>query len=121
RAAAFPSVGRVAVMRRSSLLAVASLLFAVVAAPPARALEPENVTFTSGGLTLCGWLAKPDAGRFPGPRPAVLWNHGSEARPRAQASLAAPFLERGFVVFWPVRHGHAPSPGEYISTVVERE
>ena len=103
---------------RSIALFVASCVLAGAAS----AAEPvETVTFESEGLTLTGWLAKPDAERFPGPRPALVWNHGSEKKPRAAAQLAAPFLERGFVVFWPVRHGHEPSPGEYISDVVARE
>src|SRR5436190_10685647 len=69
-----------------------------------------NVSFPSNGLTLHGWLYKP-AGD--GPFPAVLWNHGSERMPTAHPELGKFYTSHGYVVFLPVRHGHAPSPGEY--------
>jgi dienelactone hydrolase len=71
----------------------------------------DEVSFTSGGLTLKGFIYKP-AGA--GPFPAMLWNHGSEKEPGWQPELAAFYNAKGFVFFIPHRHGHGLSPGEYI-------
>jgi dienelactone hydrolase len=80
----------------------------------------QPITFRSDGLTLVGYLFKPQGA---GPFPAVLWNHGSEHAPgRGQQfdSAAAIFLRAGFVVFAPVRRGHEGSEGVYISDEVKR-
>src|SRR5262249_48078661 len=69
------------------------------------------VTFPSNGLMLRGWIYKP-AGE--GPFPAIIWNHGSEQNPTAHPELGLFYTKHGYVLFLPVRHGHNPSPGEYI-------
>src|SRR5262245_39693155 len=66
----------------------------------------ERVTFKSDGLTLVGFLFKPDG---PGPFPGLIWNHGSEKNPgaiRQFDAVAAIFVRAGYVVFAPVRRGH---------------
>src|SRR5262245_20561445 len=73
----------------------------------------QRVTFKSGGLTLVGYLFKPE-GR--GPFPAVLWNHGSEQNPGGGPqfnTVASIFVPAGYVVFAPMRRGHSDSEGEY--------
>ncbi len=70
-----------------------------------------EVEYPSGKLKLPGYLYKP-AGD--GPFPAILWNHGSEKDPRAQAELANFYSSQGYVFFAPIRRGHARAPGPYI-------
>src|SRR5690349_24322443 len=41
-------------------------------------LSPQLVTYTSGSLTLHGFLYRPPG---PGPFPAIVFNHGSEPLP----------------------------------------
>ena len=87
-------------------------------APAAPTLTPQRVTFQSDGLTLVGYLFKPDG---PGPFPAVLWNHGSEQNPDVTVefgSVASIFVPAGYVVFAPVRRGQGQSQGQYISDAV---
>lgn len=69
------------------------------------------VNFPSKGLDLRGWLYKPEG---EGPFPAVIWNHGSERYPTDHPELGKFYTGHGFILFLPVRHGHAPSPGVYI-------
>jgi dienelactone hydrolase len=76
-----------------------------------------NVTFPGNGLTLNGWLYKPAGG---GPFPAVIWNHGSERNPIAHPELGLFYTRHGYALFLPVRHGHVPSPGDYIEDVINR-
>lgn len=76
-----------------------------------------NVTFPSNGLTLTGWLYRPEGA---GPFPVVIWNHGSEKNPTAHPELGLFYASHGYVVFLPVRHGHNPSPGDYISDLVAK-
>jgi polyhydroxybutyrate depolymerase len=98
---------------------------AVPAAPAAsqsaevRAFREQAVAvgFPSRGLTLRGWIYRP-AG--PGPFPAVIWNHGSEREPTAHPALGLFYVRHGYVLFLPVRHGHAPSPGDYIGDLLDR-
>lgn len=98
---------------------------AVPAAPAAsqsaevRAFREQAVAvgFPSRGLTLRGWIYRP-AG--PGPFPAVIWNHGSEREPTAHPALGLFYTRHGYVLFLPVRHGHAPSPGDYIGDLLDR-
>lgn len=75
------------------------------------------VQFPSNGLMLSGWIYKPQG---PGPFPAVVWNHGSEQEPTAHPDLGKFYTSHGYVLFLPIRHGHKPSPGEYIQDVVDR-
>lgn len=73
------------------------------------------VSFPSHGLTLRGWLYKPEGN---GPFPAIVWNHGSEKNPTAHPELGLFYTRHGYVLFLPVRHGHNPSPGDYIQDVI---
>src|SRR5436309_1437866 len=75
------------------------------------------VQFPSNGLTLHGWIYKPQG---TGPFPAVVWNHGSEREPTAHPDLGKFYTSHGYVLFLPIRHGHTPSPGEYIQDVIDR-
>jgi carboxymethylenebutenolidase len=105
--------------RASQLIASLLLLLALFPAaasaqsPPA----PVEVTFSSGGLVLHGFLYKPEG---QGPFPAVLWNHGSERRPGWLPELAPLFLSHGYVFFIPHRRGHGRSPGDYVMDLLER-
>jgi dienelactone hydrolase len=103
-------------------LALSALLAAVPVAAADRsslppALEPELVSFPGGGLTLQGFLWKPEG---KGPFPAVLYNHGSEKLPGSFPTLGGFWTAHGFVFFVPHRHGHGRSPGEYIVDLQEQ-
>jgi dienelactone hydrolase len=112
----------------SSLLVLASVRSPSQEPGPARSTQSEevkafrktaiSVSFPSDGRMLHGWLYKPQ-GLGEGPFPAVIWNHGSERRPIAHPELGQFYTRHGFVVFLPVRHGHEPSPGEYIQDALE--
>ena len=69
------------------------------------------VSFVSGPRVLQGYLYVP-AGK--GPFPAMLWNHGSEAKPTDQPDLADYYTRAGYVFFVPHRRGQGLSPGPYI-------
>ena len=71
----------------------------------------ETIHYDSHGLSLVGYVYKP-AGD--GPFPVYIWNHGSEHDPKPGAVLAAFWVPHGFVLFAPLRSGHAPNPGAYI-------
>ena len=73
--------------------------------------KAETVTFPSNGLTLHGWIYRPQGS---GPFPALVWNHGSEKNPGPHPPLGKFYTEHGYVLFLPVRHGHDGSPGQYI-------
>ena len=81
-------------------------------------VQPQEVAFRSGDLTLRGFIWKPEG---TGPFPAVLWNHGSEKLPGWLPELAPLFLRHGYVLFIPHRSGQGRSPGEYILDKLERE
>ena len=91
----------------ASLIVVASWHPApATAQTQSAAISKERVTFKSGGLTLVGFLFKPDGA---GPFPALVWNHGSERNPgtmRQFVAVAAIFVPAGYVVFAPMRRGH---------------
>jgi dipeptidyl aminopeptidase/acylaminoacyl peptidase len=77
-----------------------------------------RVTFQSDGLTLVGYLFRPQGG---GPFPGIIWNHGSEKSPGTGPefdAVADIFVPVGYVVFAPVRRGHGDSQGDYIDDVV---
>lgn len=88
---------------------------------PAHApLTPEFVTFSSGPLTLGGFLYRPPgAGQFP----AIVFNHGSEQAPGAKEGQAMFYVEHGFVLFVPHRRGQGRSkdPGVDINTVSDSQ
>jgi len=77
--------------------------------------KPEEVVFPSDGRQLHGFLWKPE-GR--GPFRAIVWNHGSEKLPGAQAALANFYLAHSYVFFVPHRRGQGRSPGDYIQDQV---
>ena len=113
---------------RRSAIAITGLV-ACVAISPARAQAPapspapivkQPIKFRSDGLTLVGYLFKPEG---TGPFPAVLWNHGSErepARGRQFDAAAEVFQRAGYVLFAPVRRGHEGSEGAYIVDETDR-
>jgi carboxymethylenebutenolidase len=68
--------------------------------------QPVLVSFKSGGLTLRGFLYKPDGD---GPFPAIVFNHGSEALPGWKPDQASFYVAHGFVLFVPHRRGHGRS------------
>jgi carboxymethylenebutenolidase len=80
--------------------------------------KAQPVTFPSRGLMLHGWIYKTES-HGEGPFPAIIWNHGSEKSPKAQAALGMFYTQQGYVVFIPVRQGHEPSPGKYIQDALE--
>ena len=87
-----------------------------VAAAAAQAPAPakQRIAFKSHGLTLTGFLLRPDG---PGPFPAIVWNHGSEKNPGGGPqfdTVASIFVPHGYVVFAPIRRGHQMSEGRYI-------
>jgi len=69
--------------------------------------EPREVTFPGPEhMTLHGFLYLPEG---KGPFPAMIWNHGSEAKPGSRPELGAFYTSKGFVFFIPHRHGHGRS------------
>jgi carboxymethylenebutenolidase len=87
-----------------------------VAAAPVPPVEPEIVSFLSGGTTLRGALYKPEGA---GPFPAVLFNHGSGRGLTSDElfrALGPRFVARGWVFFAPWRRGQGLSEtaGAYI-------
>lgn len=80
-------------------------------------LQPQEVTFPSGGLTLHGFLWKPEGN---GPFPAVLWNHGSEKLPGWRPQLGQFYVQHGYVFFIPHRRGQGRSPGDYIQDLLAK-
>ena len=111
------------------LLAVCALLAigiglhpngAVVAAPQAP-FNKQKISFKSGGLTLAGYVFKPDGA---GPFPTLIWNHGSEQNPSGGPqfdSVAAIFVPAGYAVVAPVRRGQGGSEGDYIQDRIQAE
>ena len=104
---------------RMKRITLALLLLATNAlaqsAPGSAAIWKQRVSFTSGDLTLVGFLFKPEG---TGPFPAIVWNHGSEKSPGTTVqfdSVAGIFVPAGYVVFAPMRRGHGFSEGTYIA------
>ena len=93
------------------LLTIALVIVTPIGHGWAQGAEPELITFTSGELTLKGFIWKPEG---PGPFPAIVWNHGSEKFPGTVNSVAPYFVSRGYVFFVPHRRGQGRSPGPYI-------
>src|SRR5262249_12778774 len=100
--------------------ATALAIGVAAAAPQAPAPAKQRIAFKSHGLTLTGFLLRPDG---PGPFPAIVWNHGSEKNPGGGPqfdTVAGIFVPRGYVVFAPVRRGHGNSEGAYITDQIDR-
>ena len=73
-------------------------------------LLPDTVKFMSGNLKLTGLLWKPPG---KGPFPAVLYNHGSEAKPeRFLNNPSRAFVDHGYAFFVPFRRGQGLSKGQ---------
>ena len=80
----------------------------------------ERVTFSSGKLTLHGFIHKPEGN---GSFPAIVMNHGSEQFPKSGQKIAKPYVDKGYVVFFPHRRGQgcSSSQSEYIMDSIYRE
>ena len=67
--------------------------------------EPELVRVPSfDGLKVSGFLYRPDAAKFPGPRPVAITIHGGpegQSRPTFQARMNYLMCELGIAVFYP--------------------
>jgi len=102
------------------LLFVSSLAAGRSSAQDANSIAPQEVTFRSGELTLHGFLLKPQG---EGPFPAVVWNHGSEAKPGTGARLGPHFNLYGYVLFVPHRRGHGASADQarWIGDLLDEE
>jgi dipeptidyl aminopeptidase/acylaminoacyl peptidase len=83
-----------------------------------KALSGVNeVEYTSGNLTLKGWLSA-DAGDGK-KRPAVVFLHGGWAFDSSDWKDAEPFAKAGFVLFMPMLRGENGNPGNYESFLGE--
>jgi len=71
--------------------------------------RPDEVTFTSGKLTLHGFLYKPQGN---GTFPVILYNHGSEQNPGTKLALGQFFSSKGYIFFVPHRRGQGRSPND---------
>ena len=99
---------------RSAVVAIAAMVrisIPTMAQDANQGIKPELITFKSGGLTLKGFIWKPEGS---GPFPAILWNHGSEKRPGPVDTIAPYFVSRGYIFLVPHRRGQGRSPGAYI-------
>ena len=79
----------------------------------------EQVTFSSGKLILHGFIHQPEGN---GSFPAILMNHGSEQFPKSGQKIAKPYVDKGYVVFFPHRRGqgYSSSQSEYIMDSIYR-
>lgn len=75
--------------------------------------KPQEVVVAAGEYRLhaCFWI--PDGS---GPFPVMIYNHGSEQKPApcGPPDLGAFYQKHGWAFFALQRHGHEPSPGQYI-------
>ena len=80
----------------------------------------EKVIFSSGKLLLHGFIYKPEGNS---PFPAIVMNHGSEQFPKSGRGIVEPYVERGYVVFFPHRRGqgYSSSQSDYIMDSINRE
>ncbi|MGV3757514.1 MAG: S9 family peptidase [Verrucomicrobiota bacterium] len=73
--------------------------------------EPEMIRVKSfDGLEVSGFIYRPDAQKFPGPRPVIVYIHGgpeSQSRPRFQARLNYYLNEMGVALLYPNVRGSA--------------
>jgi carboxymethylenebutenolidase len=83
------------------------LLLLFLKATTLLAAQPEEVTFPSGKLALHGFIYRPQGS---GPFSAILYNHGSEAKPGTKPELGKFFSDKGYVFFVPHRRGQGRSP-----------
>jgi dienelactone hydrolase len=74
--------------------------------------QPEIIYYTSDSLKLKAYIYKPEG---KGPFPVFMWNHGSEKYPEDSiAFIYSYWVNKGYVVFMPIRSGQSDNPGEYI-------
>lgn len=85
------------------------LLLLALKATVLSAAQPKEVTFPSGDLVLHGFIYKPQGN---GPHPAILYNHGSEAKPGWKPELGEFFSSKDYVFFVPHRRGQGRSPND---------
>ena len=80
----------------------------------------EEVTFSSGKLILHGFIHKPEGNA---PFPAILMNHGSEQFPKSGQGIVEPYVNQGYVVFFPHRRGQgcSSSQSDYIMDSITQE
>jgi dienelactone hydrolase len=103
------------------LLLRAAAVNAVQNPAPGQESSPLTVEYASGSLSLRGMMYRP-AGN--GPRPAILFLHGSSADYTKEMSTIGPLYARnGYVLFFPFRRGQGLSVGrgEPISEPLSRE
>ena len=84
-------------------------------------MSKERVTFTSGSLTMVGYLFKPEGD---GPFPGIIWNHGSDPDPDQTSefdAVAQIVVPAGYVLFAPLREGQGGSQGQSIMDQVQQE
>jgi carboxymethylenebutenolidase len=81
--------------------------------------KPLEVTIQSGAYRLHGCAWTPDG---PGPYPVMIYNHGSEPKPApcGPPDLGYFYQKHGWAFVAFQRHGHEPSPGEYIGDLQKR-
>jgi carboxymethylenebutenolidase len=100
---------------RMGRLLLGFLFFALIPCVLMAQSKPEEVTFSSGGRELHGFIWTPEG---TGPFPAILWNHGSEKLPGSQPILAKFYTAHSYVFFVPHRRGQGRSPGDYIQDLI---
>ena len=109
---------RILVAQRVAVVVLLLQLGVATTTGQKQSYNKQRVTYRNGGLTLVGFVYKPEG---PGPFPTVIWNHGSERNPADGPqfdSVAEVFVPAGYAVFAPTRRGHGASEGIYISDVL---
>jgi len=83
------------------------------AAPPPKLPHFDIVKIPSSNLTICGILWKPPGD---GPFPAVVYNHGSEAKVGniGYGLIGKFYAKNGFVCLVPIRRGHSYSANKQV-------
>lgn len=99
-------------LSRFSLIIRSSALV-VVLVTQAQAILRQEVTIESAKYSLHGCFWLPEGA---GPFPVMIYNHGSEQHPSpcGPPDLATFYQAHGWAFLAFQRHGHGPSPGDYI-------
>lgn len=101
-------------MPATSLLLL--LLLLEQAAAPVTGVRAEDVTFAAGDITVAATLFLPDG---PGPFPAIVIAHGSDAGTRTQPGkrrVGQRLASQGIAVLLPDKRGAGDSTGTYVET-----
>ena len=96
------------------------VLLALFLALPLEALDPPaEVTIPAGAYRLHGCVWSPEG---TAPHPVMIYNHGSEQKPQpcGPVDLAGFYQKQGWAFVAFQRHGHDPSPGEYIGDLQKK-